>query len=110
DVMWRNDDASAFSDLARLFGVTASRTAEKRGFTTLLSDQANFWTTGKGNRLASGASSALSLDSLGDAYALFLSMKDSTGEPIGLDPRYLLTAPTDAVLAGSLNRSTTLNL
>ncbi|MGC1275028.1 MAG: hypothetical protein WBC44_15085, partial [Planctomycetaceae bacterium] len=110
DVMFRNDDASAFSDLARLFGVTASRSVEKHGFTTLLSDQANFWTTVKGNRLAAGAASALSLDSLGDAYALFLSMKDSTDQPIGLDPRYLLTAPTDAVLAGSLNRSTTINL
>lgn len=110
DVMFRNDDAGAFSDLARQFGITAARTVEKLGFKTLLSDESNFWTTGKGNRLSSGAGSALSLDSLGDAYQLFLQMADSSDQPIGLEPRYLLTAPQDAVLASSLNKNTTVNL
>lgn len=110
DVMWRNDDASAFSDLARLFGITAARTVEKTGFTTLLSTVSTFWTTADGNALAAGAGSALDIDSLGSAYQLFLQMNDSTGQPIGIDPRYLLTAPADAVAARNINQSTTTNL
>lgn len=106
EVMWRADDMGAFSDLARLFGLTCQRTIEKTGFTTLLSSQSSFWTTVKGNRVASGGSSALSLTSLGDAYQLFLQMTDEGGAPIGVDPKYLVTAPRDAVLAGQLHSDT----
>src|SRR5690606_26123978 len=90
DVMFRNDDLGAFNDLARLFGVTTKRTTEKQGFTALLSQRDSFWTTGKKNRLSSGAGSALSLTSLADAYQLFLTLEDPTGEPIEIEPKYLL--------------------
>lgn len=101
-VMFKNDDAGAFADLARLFGITSARTVEKEGFRVLLSDQSSFWTTGKGNRLASGAGSALSIDSLGDADELFTQMVDSTGEFIGMEGKYLLTAPRDKTLGKQL--------
>lgn len=110
EVMFRNDDLGAFNDLARLFGLTTKRTISKSGFTALLSQRDTFWTTGKKNRLAGGAGSALSHTSLGDAYQLFLQAEDASGEPIDLEPKYLLVAPSDKVLAGDLNRQTTLNL
>lgn len=105
ETMFQNDDAGAFNDLARLFGRISMLTLEKQGFTTLLSDLAAFFTTAKGNRLASGAGSALSLDSLKTAYALFLKFTDGTAEanPIGVMPKYLLTGPADAVTARELN-------
>lgn len=105
NVMFRNDDVGAFRDLARLFGLTGARTLERVGFKTLLSQRDTFWTTDKGNRLASGAGSALSLESLRTAYSLFLKAKDSTGEPIGLRPRYLLTGSSDHTLALDLNKA-----
>jgi hypothetical protein len=110
EVMFRNDDLGAFSDLARLFGVTTKRTIGKQGFTALLSQQSTFWTTGKGNRLVAGAGSALSLTSLGDAYQLFLQAEDATGEPIDIEPKYLLVAPTDKVLAVNLHTQQQINL
>jgi len=109
-VMIRNDDMSAFTDLAGLFGLTAVRTLEFYGFKTLLAKQDTFWTTGKGNRLAAGAGSALGLDSLGSAYQLFLAMKDFTGQYIGMEPKYLTVSPTNKVLAGKLYKDSQVNL
>lgn len=57
EVMLRNDDAGAFNDLARLFGRISQLTLEKQGITALLANQAAFWTSVKGNRLANGAPS-----------------------------------------------------
>ncbi|CAK9094900.1 Uncharacterized protein SCF082_LOCUS44587, partial [Durusdinium trenchii] len=110
DVMWKNDDAGAFRDLAALFGLTAARTVELQGFTTLLSKQDTFWTTDKGNRLADGAGSAVGLDAVQTAFELFLKAKDSTGQPIGLRPRTLLTSSTDFVTAMNLNKFDRINL
>ncbi|MFV0445666.1 MAG: hypothetical protein ACK5Q5_18955, partial [Planctomycetaceae bacterium] len=110
EVMFRNDDLGAFGDLARLFGVTTKRTISKQGFSVLLSQRDTFWTTGKGNRLAAGAGSALSLTSLGDAYQLFLQAEDASGEPIDIEPKYLLVAPRDKVLAVNLHTQQQLNL
>lgn len=110
NVMVRNDDMGAFNDLARLFGVMAMMTIEKTGFTKLLSAQSTYWTTGKGNRVAAGASAALSIDSLGSAYQLFLQMTGADGEPIMVNPKYLLVAPRDAVQARSLNTDTNITV
>lgn len=109
-VMWINDDAGFFTDLARQFGLLGARTVERQGFKTLLANQSTFWTTAKGNRLASGAGSALSIDSLGSAYQLFLQQKDSTGEPIGMLPKYACVAPGDFVDAGKIYSDTYVNL
>lgn len=110
NVMWKNDDAGAFTELTRLFGLSAARTLERTGFTALLAQQSSFWTTGKGNRLAPGAGSALGLDSLRSAYTLFLQAKDSTGEPIGIAPRTLLTGSTNHLTAMDLNKFDRVNL
>lgn len=110
DVMIRNDDLGAFSSLARDFGVLTKRTISKAGFTALLSQQSTFWTTDKKNRLAAGPGSALSLDSLGDAYQLFLQAEDKSGEAIDLEPKYLLVAPRDKVLAVNIHTQQQLNL
>lgn len=110
NVMWKNDDAGAFRRLSQSFGLTASRTIEREGFKTLLSEVSTFWTTGKGNRLASGAGSALSLDSLNSAYTLFLKFQDSTNQPIGIRPRYLVTASQDHTLGIDLNKGDRINM
>lgn len=112
EMMFVNDDAGAFNDLARGFGRLSQITLEKQGITTLLANQATFWTTAKGNRLAAGASSALSIDSLKTAEALFLSFTDGTADenPIGVMPRYLLTGPNDFVTARTINQSSTINI
>lgn len=110
EVMWRNDDAGAFGQLARLWGNVAKKTIEKQGFIALLASQSTFWTTDKVNRLASGAGSALSLDSLKTAFSYFLGMKDSQQEPIGLRPKYLLTSSLDYTTAHSIHNSTIINM
>lgn len=92
--MLRNDDLDAFLRIPQEFGVMAATTKEQSFFTVLLNNTDNFFATaptGYGpNQLASGAGSALSVTSLGNAETLFYNQVDSDGKPIGLMPSILL--------------------
>jgi hypothetical protein len=59
------------------------------------------------NNLLTGATSALSKDSLAQAVKLFKLQKDKDGEPIAIAPRILLVPPAKETLALELVRGIT---
>jgi hypothetical protein len=70
-------------------------------------NNSTFFTAARGN-YASGANTALSIDSLSQANAMFLLMKDESGEFTGLMPAKLLVPASLSSLATQLISSTVL--
>ena len=113
-----NDDLGAFQRLSRHFGRQAAHAIEQEVI-TLLNNAATATGAGaasdffRGGALGNfqpnyfeGASSALDIDSLGQAWQLFADQTDSQGKPIMLDPAILLTSTSNAILAKQLYNST----
>ena len=116
--MLMNDDLGAFQRLARHFGRMSAHAIEQTVIQTLtgasLSAGAGsasdfFRGAALGNSQPNyfeGASSALSIDSLGTAWQMFADQTDREGKPIMLDPAVLLTTTGNAILAKNLYNST----
>lgn len=107
-----NDDLGAFYSIPSKMGAKAARLPDKLFFSEL---QANgTWNDGNAlfsaahNNLLTGATSALSKDSLAQAVKLFKLQKDKDGEPIAIAPRILLVPPAKETLALELVRGITL--
>lgn len=107
-----NDDLGAFYSIPSKMGAKAARLPDKLFFSEL---QANKnWNDGNAlfsaahNNLLTGATSALSKDSLAQAVKLFKLQKDKDGEPIAIAPRILLVPPAKETLALELVRGITL--
>ena len=66
-----------------------------------------FFTTARKN-YSEGAGTALSVDSLGDAYLLFLNQIDPDNNPLAVEPRILLVPPALFVKATQLMQATEL--
>ena len=89
-----NDDLGAFMKVPTAMGNRAARLIDQLFFSRLLSNPAQadgkaLFSTNHKN-LLSGASSALSSDSLKKAIQLFLDQVDADGQPISVEPKYLL--------------------
>ena len=92
-----NDDLGVLSDMGRRIGRGAGLAINKVFWTEWL-DNASFFTTGRGNK-ASGATTALDIDSLSTALTGFKKQTDPKGNPLGIMPRILLT-PTELEITG----------
>lgn len=107
-----NDDLGAFYSIPSKMGAKAARLPDKLFFTELQAN--NNWNDGNAlfsaahNNLLTGATSALSKDSLAQAVKLFKLQKDKDGEPIAIAPRILLVPPAKETLALELVRGITL--
>ena len=107
-----NDDLGAFYSIPSKMGAKAARLPDKLFFSELQAN--NNWTDGNAlfsaahNNLLTGATSALSKDSLAQAVKLFKLQKDKDGEPIAIAPRILLVPPAKETLALELVRGITL--
>lgn len=110
-----NDDLSAFTDMARAWGLAAA-TCEADIIAALflansgnganLSDGDAFFTTGRGNK-ASGGASALSGTSLDVARQALRAVKGLDGKtPLNLQPTYLVTGGAIETTALQLANST----
>ena len=115
--MMRNDDLDAFMQIPRMIGRQGRHSLEQIGITTLVDattvDGAGttefFHDEIRGTQepnYALGAGTALSMDSLADAYELFLNQVDSDGKPIMIDPALLLCTNANYVTASKLYNDT----
>lgn len=116
--MLMNDDLGAFQRLARHFGRMSAHAIEQSVIQTLAGASVSagagsssdfFRGAALGNTQPNyfeGASSALSIDSLGSAWQMFADQTDREGKPIMLDPAVLLTTTGNAILAKNLYNST----
>ena len=107
-----NDDLGAFMKVPTAMGNRAARLIDQLFFSRLLSNPAQadgkaLFSTNHKN-LLSGASSALSSDSLKKAIQLFLDQVDADGQPISVEPKYLLVPTALKHLAIELTQGATL--
>ena len=106
-----NDDLGAFMKVPVAMGNRAARLIDQLFFSRLLKNpvqldgKALFSTAHK--NLISGANSALSSDSLKKAIQLFLDQVDADGQPISIEPRFLLVPSALKHLAIELTRGAT---
>lgn len=89
-----NDDLGAFMKVPTAMGNRAARLIDQLFFSRLLAnptqaDGKSLFSSAHKNILG-GASSALSAESLKKAIQLFLDQVDADGQPISVEPRYLL--------------------
>ena len=107
-----NDDLGAFYSIPSKMGAKAARLPDKLFFSKLQANEN--WNDGNAlfsaahNNFLTGATSALSKDSLAQAVKLFKLQKDKDGEPIAIAPRILLVPPAKETLALELVRGITL--
>ena len=107
-----NDDLGAFLKVPVAMGNRAARLVDQLFFSRLLANP----TQGDGKALFSaahknlltGATSALSADSLKKAIELYLDQVDADGQPIAVEPRYLVVPTALKHLAIELTRGATL--
>ncbi len=107
-----NDDLNAFMQVPTAMGNRAARLIDQLFFTRLMKNPAQ----GDGKalfsaahrNLLSGASSALSTESLKKAIQLYLDQVDSDGQPISVEPRYLLVPTALKHTAIELTKGATL--
>ena len=107
-----NDDLGAFMKVPVAMGNRAARLIDQLFFSRLLSnplqsDGKLLFSTGHKN-LLSGATSALSADSLKKAIQLFLDQVDADEQPISVEPRFLLVPTALKHLAIELTKGATL--
>ena len=107
-----NDDLGAFMKVPTAMGNRAARLIDQLFFSRLLKNpiQADGKALFHGTRknLLTGATSALSGDALKKAIQVFLDQVDADGQPISVEPRYLLVPTALKHLAIELTRGATL--
>lgn len=103
-----NDDLGVFKSLVWIFGRGGSNALQRAVYTLLLGNAGNFFHTDNDN-LLTGAGSALSIEALTAAEALFLDQTDSNGLPIGITPEILLCPNALKVTAESIYKETKVN-
>lgn len=96
-----NDDLDAMASIPRLFGRMAALSLELATFELLLSNPSNFFSAGNLNYVE-GATTNLSLESLGALMQKFADQVDADGKPVLLVPRYLVVPTSLAAVAKQL--------
>ncbi len=101
-----NDDVGAFADVGRLQALTAVLTQARMVYGKLLSnpslsDGVSVFDASRGN-LLSGEDSALSRDSLAEALKVVRMFSDDRGNPLMIEPKYLLVPPSLEMTAHEL--------
>lgn len=84
-----NDDLALLTDLPMVLGSEAARTASDLIFSTIASNPGTFFGSGHAN-VITGAGSALSPTSFGQAVGLLRTRKDADGRVLGLQPTNLI--------------------
>ncbi|MDD4818274.1 MAG: hypothetical protein PHI85_09925 [Victivallaceae bacterium] len=107
-----NDDLGAFMKVPTAMGNRAARLIDQLFFSRLLlnptqADGKTLFHAGHKN-LLTGATSALGADSLKKAIQLFLDQVDADGQPISVEPKFLLVPTALKHLAIELTQGATL--
>ena len=101
-----NDDLGVLSDVPRKLGFAAARTFNTDFWAALVAANAANFPSNNSN--GNYINAALGLAGLRSAVQAFMSLKDSDGNPIGVDASMVLTGPAQSVLARELFISTNL--
>lgn len=101
-----NDDTKALADIGKMLGITAKLTQNRRVYSVLLSnpvlsDGVTLFHADRGNLMTGGAS-ALSRDSLATALKTMRSFTDDAGNPLSVEPKFLLVPPSLEITAHEL--------
>lgn len=88
-----NDDLHALLRLPAMFGTRASRLVDQTFFRRLLSNPGGMFSAENRN-LLTGTDSALSVASLSKAVTMFADQVDEDGNPLNIQPKYLLVPPS----------------
>lgn len=107
-----NDDLGEFLKIPTAMGTRAKRKIDQVFFTRLLANPSQFdgkslFSADHGNYKA-GATTALGVDALEKAISLFLDQVDSDGQPIAVEPKYLLVPTVLFPMAQRLCKSAVL--
>lgn len=84
-----NDDLGAFLKVPEGMGARAARKIDQLFFTRLLANPNSLFSTTHKN-YKTGATTALSATSLGEAVQMFLDQVDADNQPINISPKFLL--------------------
>lgn len=103
----KNDDLGAFLTLPQMFGRGSALAVEQAFWTLVLANTGSFFSGGNAN-YQSGASTALSIDSLSAAEVLLAEMEDDDGNPVLVQGRYLVVPPALNATARQIYVSTNL--
>ena len=87
-----NDDGQVFAQAASALGKNAMRKVSDEVYTVLLANADDFFHADNSN-LLTGADSALSIASIGDAVAAMISQRDANGRDLDIHPTLLLVPP-----------------
>jgi len=99
-----NDDLGAFLKVPDGMGARAAKKIDQLFFTRLLSNPNSLFSTAHKN-YKTGATTALSADSLALAVQLFLDQIDADGQPINISPKFLVVPTPLKMLARQLLNS-----
>ncbi|RMF77609.1 MAG: hypothetical protein D6744_11160 [Planctomycetota bacterium] len=99
--MMINDDLGAFLQIPRLLGRMSAQKVESVGFSLLLSNPNSFFSSGNGNYIT-GVDTNLSVGGLTLAEQQMLEQTDSNGDPVLIEPAFLLVPPALKVTAEQL--------
>lgn len=84
-----NDDLGAFMKIPDAMGARAARKVDQLFFARLMSNPSSLFSVAHKN-YAEGAGTALGKDALDAAWQLFLNQTDADGQPINVEPKFLL--------------------
>ena len=99
-----NDDLGAFLQIPTAMGTRAARLIDQLFFERLLANPNGLFSA-KNNNLLTGDSSALDFESLAKAIQVFADQTDADGQPIAVEPRYLLVPTALKMKALELTKS-----
>lgn len=102
-----NDDLGAFDTIPAMIGRGAASKLESTFWAFVLANSGSFFAGGNGNYI-SGGTSVLGITGLGKAVEAIRKMVDSAGEPIVVQPAFLVVPPELEALADQLFTSTNL--
>lgn len=99
-----NDDLGAFLQIPTAMGTRAARLIDQLFFKRLLSNPNNLFSAENKN-LLTGTGSALDFEGLAKAIQIFADQTDADGQPIAVEPRYLLVPTALKMKALELTKS-----
>lgn len=99
-----NDDLGAFLQIPTAMGTRAARLIDQLFFQRLLANPNGLFSA-KNNNLLTGAGSALDFEGLAKAIQVFADQTDADGQPIAVEPRYLVVPTALKMKALELTKS-----
>ncbi len=96
-----NDDLSAFDEVPKIIARGSSLVIEQTFWTLVLANTGSFFASGNNNYIE-GADTALDSDSLAEGVETMRKLVDGEGDPIAVEPKWLVVPPELEAVADGL--------